>query len=325
MTQQAAELAAKSATKLFLKTALRKSLEKMAAEGVAKGLSEKMSESIATKVVEKTLMESAERQVSEALVEAAVETSLGPVGWILEIAQAISMVLDIADVENYNKMMTDASIEETVGNIESGVAKATIGQACTLVDTVVSGPPWNSASLGSRMDCMKECLKCKFRQWPPRKRPFKNMHNINDDPALSARLHAYMIDYFRWMPTDTTSITMTTQCRGYLPPPHLGNTGSPDYTNWVPRLYNSKGARVNVPDPTKNPDIKKYAFSTLQLWFMDTIMPFAFTQNYNLAIRMQQTKKSINVCILLMGAFVILFVLVLWGLLNASTAIALGK
>lgn len=327
MTQKGAELILKYPGKYLYKTLFRTSLERMASEGVAKGLTSKMSETLATKIVEKAMVERAEEEVAEALVEAAVETELGPVGWALEIGQAISMIMDLGDAENYNKMMGDHTIENMVGNMERGIAEATTKQACAVVDQLLSNPPWSEASMESAaLERSRCCLKCRFRQWPPRKRPFHDFHNVHADPALHSRLQAYMIDYMRWMPRGTTPALMRSATNGYLSPPHHDATGSPNYDGWVPRLYNSLGHPVlKPPKDAPPPDVRKYAFTTLQQWFLSNIIPFAFTQNYALASRMQQSRASINVCLILMGIIVLLVVFMIGALLRASSRIALGK
>ena len=316
----------KRAGRGLMKVFFRKQLARLGAKGIEQGLTEKMSESVASKVVEQAVIENTERELADAAVEAAVEAAMGPIGWALLIFQAIQMISDMGDEDNYAKMMTDENIEKMVGSMERSVQQATVQSGCKLVDMIMSKPPYNDPNIKASMKCFGECMKCRYRQWPTRKRPFQDVYSINDDPALAPRLHAYMIDYFRWMPAGTTPDSIRQQtCDGYLPPPHKDATGQPDYDRWVPRLYNSTGQRVRKPKASKDPDIRKYAFSSLQLWFMNTIMPFVFTQNYNLAIRMQQTKTSINVSILLLGLFVLLMILVLWSLMNVSTQIALNK
>ena len=198
--QMAADALIKGGIKMAYKVTMKKAIKEMAEKAVTKA-SEEMAEKMAVKFGEEVVEEVVEREVTEAVIEAATETEMGPVGWALEIFQAISMVLDLGDPEGYNKMLEDNQINEMIGNMELALKNTFIVQGQKSVNHLFD-TKYSVANTGLSEDeyqDLKDCFLCKFTSWPQKKYPFStDMFDITLDPILHQKIVDYSIDYLRW-------------------------------------------------------------------------------------------------------------------------------
>ena len=280
--QLAADALIKGGIKQAYKVAFKKSISEMAEKAVTKA-SQEMAEKMAVKFGEHVVEEVVERETTEAVMEAAVETEMGPVGWALEIFQAISMVLDLGDPEGYNKMLEDNQINEMIGNMELSMKNTFATQSKKTIEhmfaTKFSADKMPPGVDQDQLSKMKDCLLCKMTTWPQRKFPFSSdMFDLTLDPVLHQKIIDYQIDYFRWQTGD----------RGE--PAIDPDTGQPDYLKWTPRTLNGDNEPLGAhgPDPESQ---TKYRTTDGQTPYVNGPVKIMNGKNPTLAGKMQDHKN----------------------------------